>query len=463
MRSLIIGLSIMLTCILLAQGGCAGRNTAGGTEAVPGISPQTGSFPPPSTLHGASYAQDDLAQWGAEYSDSLPHQNTWRTNEYALFSPPSAQPGGPLANLAYVTYNFQLDGYDLEPSLRFSWASTHDFANAWVGLADFPGDRWEWHALPENGCLAFDPARNISATGAMYVIVLITKQPPWQLQLLRVGPELTAPEIWLTASPRLINVPFNVNFNATGSCDPDGGSIVKYEWDWNGDGVYDADTGQTPTASHVYTEVGDYSAVLRVTDDENATSTKAILIQAISYHCDPDTLYAIPQASHAAVGEPVRILVATGQPAGRLQFADCITVSFESGGAYVPQSFNIGWPGGARLATDGYWELLGPPAPGNGMYLDIGDNKVPGRGSLPEDGLEYLAFAVVSQGPFDAPATIGNGATLFNFELAFSQPGTYHLGFIQYIGDKDMTHYADQDGHDLHWSVLDDSNTIVVE
>lgn len=461
MRAFRMCSGLIFIVAMLVMGGCAGgarfQNPPAGTNAQAGT-----SFPPPSALHSASYTQEDLDLWGSEYANSLPSNNVRRRSEQVEYLPSAAAGGHDLADLAYAIYQFQLDGYDLESTLRFTWTTTQDFANAWVGLADFQRDRWEWHALPADGSLAFDAARNISVTGTMYVIVLCGGKDYWTLKLLRVGPELAPPAIWLYASPQVDNAPLLVNFDATGTFDPDGGSITKYEWDWEGDGIYDADTGTTPTASHVYTEVGDYPAVLRVTDDENATSSKAIMIQALSYSLDPDTLYAIPLVSHAAVGEPVRVFVATGQPTHELSFVPVITASFEQAGGYVPGSFSIGAPGGERLGTDGYWTLMGPPAPRAGMYLDIGDDLMPSRGSLPDEGLDYLCFAVVPQGLFQGPATIGNGAILLNFQLSFSQPGTYHVRFVQYIGSDDMTYYTERDSTMHHWT-LDETCTIVVE
>ena len=63
-----------------------------------------------------------------------------------------------------------------------------------------------------------------------------------------------------------------VTFLAGGS-DPDG-IIVLYEWDFDGDGEFDWDSDTRGVdASHSYNEDGHYGAVLRVTDDDEATAT----------------------------------------------------------------------------------------------------------------------------------------------------------------------------------------------
>jgi hypothetical protein len=61
-----------------------------------------------------------------------------------------------------------------------------------------------------------------------------------------------------------------VDFSDAGSLDPDGGAIVKYEWDWNNDGTFD----QSGTdIEHSWAEQGEYFVQFRVTDDEGSTDT----------------------------------------------------------------------------------------------------------------------------------------------------------------------------------------------
>ncbi|GAB4388021.1 MAG: hypothetical protein Kow0025_04900 [Thermodesulfovibrionales bacterium] len=69
--------------------------------------------------------------------------------------------------------------------------------------------------------------------------------------------------------------PLAVNFTAAAS-DTDG-YIVKYEWDFDGDGVYDEDTGAVETAYHLYDSAGTFNARVRATDDGGASATSAVL------------------------------------------------------------------------------------------------------------------------------------------------------------------------------------------
>jgi PKD repeat protein len=79
----------------------------------------------------------------------------------------------------------------------------------------------------------------------------------------------------ISGSPLSGGLPLLVNFDASSSSDSDG-TIAKYEWDWEGDGIYDFDSGLVATADHTFLTAGTYDTTVRVTDDDGATDTAAI-------------------------------------------------------------------------------------------------------------------------------------------------------------------------------------------
>ncbi len=83
-----------------------------------------------------------------------------------------------------------------------------------------------------------------------------------------------SPQASFTVSPNPVTANALVNFNASGSTAPEG-SIVKYEWDLDGNGTYETNTGSTPTASSSYPSAGEYQVGLRVTDNLGTTATTA--------------------------------------------------------------------------------------------------------------------------------------------------------------------------------------------
>ena len=75
-------------------------------------------------------------------------------------------------------------------------------------------------------------------------------------------------------APQMPKTGQTILFDPSASYDPDG-TIVTYEWDWDGDGIYDA-TGAT--ASHYYLAAGEHVVKLRVTDDKGADNTYSEVI-----------------------------------------------------------------------------------------------------------------------------------------------------------------------------------------
>ncbi|WP_244366101.1 PQQ-dependent sugar dehydrogenase [Micromonospora echinofusca] len=79
----------------------------------------------------------------------------------------------------------------------------------------------------------------------------------------------------LRATPVSGPAPLTVTFDASGSTDPDAGDVLGYEWDFTGDGTWDA-TGVR--VAHTYPTVGTYTARLRVTDPGGLSDTAGVQI-----------------------------------------------------------------------------------------------------------------------------------------------------------------------------------------
>jgi glucose/arabinose dehydrogenase len=77
------------------------------------------------------------------------------------------------------------------------------------------------------------------------------------------------------ATPTAGDAPLLVDFDGSGSTDPDGDSL-SYAWDLDGDGAHDDSTAQRP--SWTYTSPGNHVASLRVTDTAGASDTDSVTI-----------------------------------------------------------------------------------------------------------------------------------------------------------------------------------------
>lgn len=91
-------------------------------------------------------------------------------------------------------------------------------------------------------------------------------------------PDNQPPIINVTVDVEKGDAPLFVNFDASGSTDPDG-EIVLYVWDWEGDGQVDATSQNSPLAYHTYETYGWFYPTLTIWDDQGGSATATIDIE----------------------------------------------------------------------------------------------------------------------------------------------------------------------------------------
>jgi PKD repeat protein len=74
--------------------------------------------------------------------------------------------------------------------------------------------------------------------------------------------------------------PAHIRWDALASRDDDG-AVVRYEWDFDGDGDFEYDSEGATQVDFYYYEAGKYTCALRVTDDEGATDTDATFVNVL--------------------------------------------------------------------------------------------------------------------------------------------------------------------------------------
>jgi PKD repeat protein len=111
----------------------------------------------------------------------------------------------------------------------------------------------------------------------------------------------SSPNAVLTVTPTTAGIGQTVNFSSTGSSDSDG-VITKHEWDLDGDGTYEVDTGVSATTSRSYATAGARTIRLRVTDNLGATATDAVNL--VVSNGTPNASFTI-SPNPAPIGPPV--------------------------------------------------------------------------------------------------------------------------------------------------------------
>lgn len=155
------------------------------------------------------------------------------------------------------------------------------------------------------------------------------------------APPNQGPTAVAEADPTTTEVGLEVDFDGTGSSDPDG-TIESYAWDFNADGVVDESGPDAVQASYRYRRAGTYEAGLTVTDDdgETASDTVTITVRAPDY----DFAWVAP-----TVEPPARNRFVAGTVA---------ELHFTLGDDYGLDIFKGGWPKHQRFVCGTEYKLI---------------------------------------------------------------------------------------------------------
>jgi PKD repeat protein len=132
--------------------------------------------------------------------------------------------------------------------------------------------RWDFDGngtFDTNDSVARDYSRTWSTPGTIQSTLQVTNNfndTATDTCIIQVGGN--APTATANASPSNGPIPLDVNFTCTGS---DDGSIVLYEWDFDGDCTFDFSSPSSGSTTHTYNTVGSFEAVCRVTDNDGLT------------------------------------------------------------------------------------------------------------------------------------------------------------------------------------------------
>lgn len=270
----------LLVCAGCAAGGRLERAVSPGQLSARGPLPAPAALLPAAKPHSAAYVESDLQQTGAQYNGTLPNNRVAASADACVFTPADAGPGA-LSDAAYALYSFSIAGYDRNPQVRLIWSAAPPAGKLWLGLGKWGANRWDWFsASPSAPCNFATLAPYIRGDGALLLAVVCLGMAPATLDTLRIGSE--PPTAALSITPQTAFAPFQAALDASASSDPDG-SIAKYEWDLDGDGVFELDTDANPSPpAQSYAAAGAFPVALRVTDNDGLQATAQAQVTALS-------------------------------------------------------------------------------------------------------------------------------------------------------------------------------------
>lgn len=102
-----------------------------------------------------------------------------------------------------------------------------------------------------------------------------------------------------------VNHPNRIDFNAIHSYDPDEGDIIRYSWDFDGDGNFEINKQKEALVTHVYPKVGEYRVILQV---EDSFGKRDLIEKKVSVESILSADIAVNKRA-VKVGEPIKFRV----------------------------------------------------------------------------------------------------------------------------------------------------------
>lgn len=171
-----------------------------------------------------------------------------------------------------------------------------------------------------------------------------------------------------------------------------------------------------------------------------------------------DTLYAIPVSVAAGVGEPITILIYTGETTQPFQYMDSVGIVLDADASYVTKTFNVGYVGGETDDADGVWAGI----TSDGGFILAPDSLIK-PGANPEDSLggkQRIDFNITPLVGSDVASVQG---ALFNFQVVYSSAGEKQISFQEFNGVH-RTYYSDKANNENHfWNAYEGATITVTD
>lgn len=179
-------------------------------------------------------------------------------------------------NSAHHPRNFVSIDIDNDDTLHGAWRQRYkDHNNIFYASADINGN-WNTPQLVSNGTNCKTPVIKPDNKGYVHIVWYDVYNEETErgdifytcVESGQGGISSESPIAIFNYSPQVGAPPLKVNFDATGSYDPDG-DIVSYIWNFG-----DGQAGDQMKVDHTYTKKGSYKATLTITDNSGLTASE---------------------------------------------------------------------------------------------------------------------------------------------------------------------------------------------
>jgi hypothetical protein len=256
--------------LLLLAGSCSGNSAALRFDA-PAEEPGRASLPSAGELaqaldaRGASAVPHELTQFGREYDALLASANV-AENILALdMGAQGSSPNPAIADCAYAIWNFNAPQYteDLKLSAVFNFGFEPQAGSFYVGVVNWDEGRWDWKRA-DSGVASFgspQPYKRDGMGDGTVLAALMLIDGSAQVSQLRLG-ETAHPRVLLESNADSPNI--LTGSSVTFFAGVFGGEAELFEWDWDGDGIYDEES-TFDAAPHAFLQPGTYDVTVRAT------------------------------------------------------------------------------------------------------------------------------------------------------------------------------------------------------
>jgi hypothetical protein len=315
------------------------------------------------------------------------------TEAYSL-----AVPGG---GIAWARYSFAVTAGEAPVRVRIHITDEWDVGNPvdpslqyWVGVSSYHTETWEWHGgystFESDIYLPAGQGDNYLSPAGNFHFVVVAYSPPGALgvptavvdgKLVTDGSGGNTPPVpFLTATPTKAAPGQQITLDASGSIDPDG-TIVDYQWDLDGDGLYgengqEASFAGMPTVNYTLLVPNEWYIGVRVIDDDGAAESFAELVTCTGWR-------KLDLVHGTDISPVVGLIGVHGHPAMLYKDGTAVkyAISASQYGATAEDWTHV------QIADNAI--TIDPPRPQCGFALINGKPAVCWGSEAPESNLEY--------------------------------------------------------------------------